>query len=43
MEGSLQSQVVTHFDRDNEQNNTDRGENDGQNVEGGGASRRAMD
>jgi hypothetical protein len=34
--------LVTHFDQGNEQNNTDRGENEGQNISGGGLRRRAM-
>ena len=37
-EGSPRSQVVTHSNQDNEQNNTDSGENEGQNVRCGDAS-----
>ena len=42
-EGSPRSQVVTHSNQDNEQNNTDGGENEGQSISGGGPFRRAMD
>ena len=42
-EGSPRSQVVTHSNQDNEQNNTDRGENEGQSISVGGPFRRAMD
>ena len=37
-EGSPRSQVVTHSNQDNEQNNTDSGENEGQNVSCGEVS-----
>jgi hypothetical protein len=35
-ESSPRSQVVTHTNQDNEQNNTDSQENEGQNVSSGG-------
>ena len=41
-EGSPRSQVVTYSNQDNEQNNTDSGGNEGQNVKCGGPPRRAM-
>ena len=42
-EGSPQPRAVTHFNQGSEQNNIDSGETDGQNVDGGDPSRRAMD
>ena len=41
-EHSPRSQAATYFDHCNEQNSTDRGEKDGQNISGAGPARRVV-